>query len=158
MKKTIGVFTTALLASSVVLAASTGTLLIQGSVALVNDITITANSNATSLSITGGESNKLVATVSESSNNLNGYKIFLKSVNASKLMNTSDNTKFTGYTISYNGGSAVTLTTTDQEVKNVSSLSGLTTNSSNVNVNVTSYASAPAGTYNDTITVSIVAN
>lgn len=156
MKKMI--LTAMVLAAGVAQAASTGTLLIQGTVAAVNDIVITPNSNATALNITAGESNKLVASVAETSNNLAGYKINMKSVNASKLVHGTDATKQTGYTVSYNGGSAITLTTVDQQVKNVSSLSGLTTNNSNVNVNVTALPNAIAGTYSDTITVSIVAN
>ncbi len=144
--------------SQSVFALSTGTLVISGSVNPVNDIVITPNANATSLSITGGETNKLVASVSESSNNLTGYKIFMKSANASKLVHGVDLTKSTPYTVSYNGATAVSLTTVDQQVKNVTSLPGLTTVASNVNVNVTAYPLAPAGTYSDTITISIVAN
>jgi hypothetical protein len=147
-----------LASASAVQAASSGTLLIQGVVNAVNDIVITPNANATTLNITGGETNKLVATVSETSNNLAGYKIQMSSANASKLVHTVDNTKQTGYTVSYNGGAAVTLTTTPQMVKNVASLTGLTTVSSNVNVNVTAYPTAVAGTYQDTITIAIVAN
>lgn len=150
----LGLMTTASLAQ----AASSGTLLIQGVVNVVNDIVITPTASATTLSITGGETNKLVASVAETSNNLAGYKIQMSSANASKLVHTVDNTKQTGYTVSYNGAAAVTLTTTPQTVKNVASLAGLTTASSNVNVNVTALSTAVAGTYQDTITIAIVAN
>ncbi len=139
-------------------AASTGTLLLQGTVALTNDIVVTpAGSNNTTLDIVGGQS-VLVATVAETSNNLTGYKINAKSDNGSELRNGSDATKKTTYTLSYDGGSAVTLTTSYQQVKNVSSLSGLTTNNSNVNATVAAYAAAPAGAYSDTVTFQIVAN
>jgi hypothetical protein len=148
----------ALLASVGAQAASSGTLLIQGTVSLVNDITITPNASATTLNITGGETNKLVASVSETSNNLNGYKIQMSSSNAGKLVHTTDNTKQTAYTISYGSGSAVSLTNTAQTVKTVSALSGLTTVSSNVSANVTALPTAVAGTYQDTITIAIVAN
>jgi hypothetical protein len=139
-------------------AASNGTLLIQGTVNLVNDIVITPNSSATALNITSGESAKLVATVAETSNNLTGYKIQMSSANASKLVHTADNTKSTPYTVSYAGGSAVTLSSTAQTVKTVSSLTGLTTTTSNVSATVTALPTAIAGTYQDTITVAIVAN
>ncbi len=150
--------TAILLVSGSVFAASTGTLFISGTVISANDIVITPNANATNLNITAGESNKLVASVAETSNNLLGYKIFMKSAFASKLQHSVDSSKFAPYTVSYNGAVAVTLTSLDQQVKNVSSLSGLTTNTSNVNVNVTAYPLAPAGLYSDTITISIVAN
>lgn len=147
-----------LLASGSAHAASSGTLLIKGIVGLVNDIVITPTAAATTLNITGGETNTLVASVAETSNNLLGYKIQMSSLNASKLIHTVDNTKLTSYTVSYNGGAAVTLTTTPQTVKNVASLAALTTANSNVNVNVTALATAVAGTYQDTITIAIVAN
>ncbi len=149
---------TTILASVSAHAASSGTLLIQGTVNLVNDIVITPNSNATALNITGGESSKLVATVAETSNNLTGYKIQMSSANASKLVHNTDNTKSTPYTVSYAGGSAMTLTSTAQTVKTVNSLTGLTTATSNVNATVTALPTAVAGTYQDTITVAIVAN
>lgn len=140
-------------------AADTGTLLLQGTVAVVNNIVVTPNgSNNTSLDIVGGASGVLVASVAETSNNLTGYKINVKSLNGSELRNSADATKKTTYTLSYDGGSAITLTSSYQQVKNVSSLSGLTTNNSNVNATVAAYAAAPAGTYNDTVTFQIVAN
>ena len=144
-------------------AASTGTLLLQGVVAPVNTITVVQTalqlSNATSLNITGGEVAKDVASVDESSNNLNGYKIFMRSGNGlSKLVHGSDASKSTAYTISYDGGPYKTLTAVNQEVKDSGLLSGLTPDTSAVAVNVTAYPSAPAGTYSDTVTISIIAN
>ena len=82
----------------------------------------------------------------------------MRSANASKLVHNVDNTKSTAYTVSYDGAAAISLTNADQDVKNVSSLAGLTTNTSDVSVNVTAFPTAPAGTYSDTITISIVAN
>lgn len=147
------------LTTSPVWAASSDTLLLQGSVTAVNDISVAAVSGANnSLNITGGVSNLTVANVSETSNSLLGYKINMSSANGGELRNTSDATKKTTYTISYDGGSAVTPSTSAAQVKNVTSLGALTTNSSAVKVNVTAYPTAPAGTYNDTLTFSIVAN
>ena len=139
-------------------AASTGTLLLSGVVEPVNDISIAPTASATTLNITNGEITKLVATATETSNNLTGYKITMRSTNSSKLVHTIDNSKFTTYTISYNGGPYISLTTTDQEVKNVTSLNGLTTQSSDIKVNVVAYPTAPTGTYNDLVTISIAAN
>jgi hypothetical protein len=140
-------------------AADTGTLLLQGVVSAVNSITVTPNgANNTTLDIVNGESSKLVASVQETSNSLTGYKINAKSANGSELRNTSDAAQKTTYTLSYDGASPVTLTTAYQQVKNVSSLTGLTTNSSDVAVTVAAYAAAPAGTYEDTVTFQIVAN
>lgn len=140
-------------------AASTGSLVLSGTVALINSIVITLNgSNNTTLDIVNGESAKNIASVAETSNNPIGYKIMISSANASELRLSSDGTKKTTYQISYDGGSYTTLTTTPTQIKNVSSLTGLTTYNSAVLINVSAYANAPAGTYSDTVTLSIVAN
>lgn len=150
---------TSALAATPALAADTGTLLLQGTVAVVNSIVVTPNgSNNTSLDIVNGESNKLVASVQETSNNLAGYKINAKSLNGSELRNASDATQKTTYTLSYDGASPVTLTTAYQQMKNVTSLPGLAVDNSDVAVTVAAFASAPAGTYEDTVTLQIVAN
>ncbi|MGE3260668.1 MAG: hypothetical protein AB7K68_02705 [Bacteriovoracia bacterium] len=147
------------LSTSAANAASSGTLLLSGVVPLVNDIAITANgSNNSTLNISGGETAKLVASVSETSNNSSGYTVTLSSANAGQLKLASDATKKTAYQISYNGGSYVSPAVSPATVKTVSSLGTLTTNSSPVRVNVTAFANAPAGTYSDTITLAIVAN
>lgn len=158
MKKlTLSVMALSLLGSSA-FAVSSGTLTLRGTVAAVNDIVITPNGDNLLLNITAGETNKLVASAAETSNNLLGYKIFIASPTGGELRNTSDATKKTTYKISYNGAAAVTPTVGGVQVKNVASLTGLTTANSNVNVQVTAYATAPAGTYEDTLTLSIQAN
>lgn len=160
MKQTKLVTVLAVLAFSVqTLAASTGTLLLQGTVAAVNDIVVTANSpNNTTLNIVAGESGKNVASVAETSNNLNGYKIFISSPTGGFLVNTSDSAAKTGYKIAYDGAAAVTPTVAPLQVKNVTALTGLTTDTSAVAADVTAFATAPAGLYEDTLTISIVAN
>lgn len=139
-------------------AATSGTLLISGTVATVYNLTITPNSDATNLNITGGESAKLVGQVTEQSNATNGYSIKMKSANGGQLVNGSNANIKTSYKVGYSGQSSVTLSTSDQTVKTVSALTGLTSASSDVKVDVTAIPNAAAGTYSDTITVSIVAN
>lgn len=141
------------------IAASSGTLIISGTVAPVNDIVITPNlANNTSLNITGGETAKNVASVSETSNDILGYKIMISSVNAGKLKHTVDPTKLTAYTISYGGAAYSAPTALPVQVKNVSSLSALTTNTSQVLITVTALPAALAGSYTDSITLAIIAN
>ncbi len=140
-------------------AADTGTLLLQGVVQAVNSIVVNPNgSNNTSLNITGGDNNKLVASVVETSNNSTGYKINAKSANGGELRHTVTPNLKTTYTMSYNGGTAVSLTNNYQQMKNVTTLNGLTSHTSNVVVNVAAFAAAPQGTYADTVTFQIVAN
>jgi hypothetical protein len=147
------------LAGQQAFAADTGTLLLQGIVQAQNSIVVTPNgSNNTSLNITGGENNKNVASVVETSNNLTGYKINAKSANNSELRNGNAANVKTTYTLSYNGGTAVTLSNNYQQLKNVTQLNGQTSNTSPVVVNVQAFAAAPAGTYSDTVTFQIVSN
>jgi hypothetical protein len=142
-------------------AASSGNLTLSGSVAVVNDISITANgSNNTTLNIVAGETAKNVAAVDETSNNAAGYKIYMYSTNAGELRHSVDPLKKTTYTISYGGGSygAPPLSASPVQVKNVSSLAGLATATSQVLITVVAYPTAIAGSYSDTLTLSIVAN
>ncbi len=156
MKSILFVATTVL--AIMATAASSGTLSLSGTVALVNDIVITPDPAALNLNIVAGEVDKLIATVAETSNNPSGYKIFMKSTNASKLIHTVNPTEKAAYTISYDSGANKTLTIVDQQVKNVGSLPGLQTNNSNLTIKINDKPNAAAGTYTDTITISIAAN
>jgi hypothetical protein len=158
---TLSIFILSAIAISSANAASSGTLTLSGNVAAVNDIVVTPNgTNNTSLNITSGETGKGVASVAESSNDLNGYKITMSSANGGQLQLAGNSAKYTTYQISYAGGSYVTppLSASPVTVKSVNSLSALTTATSTVAVNVTAYPTALAGTYSDTVTFSIVGN
>lgn len=147
------------LLSQQALAATTGTLNLSGTVAVVSELTVTANgSNNSSLDIVNGESNKLVGSATETSNNLAGYKIKLSSTNGGELRNTTDSSKMTTYKVSYNGDTPATPSTTATTVKNVSSLGALTTEISEIRVDVDAASTAAAGTYTDTLTLSIESN
>jgi hypothetical protein len=145
--------------STSVLAASSGTLNLQGTVAEIMDIVVTPfNTANTSLNITGGENNTKVGTAVEKSNRLGGYKIKISSPTGGELRNTGDVTKKTTYKIGYDGAAAVTPTVSGTYVKTVSALTGLTTYTSDINATVTAIPNAAAGTYQDTLTVAIEAN
>lgn len=157
-KLTLTALTTMTL-SATAFAATSGTLLLQGTVNDIYDIVVTPNAAThKSLDIVAGESNLNVASVAETSNNLNGYKIRVSSPTGGELRHTVDATKKTNYTISYDGGSSITPTTSGVVVKTVTSLSGLTTNTSLVAVDVVALSNAVSGTYQDTLTISIEAN
>lgn len=139
-------------------AASTGTLILSGTVAAACNITVTPNgSNNTTLNITGGETNKLVASANETCNNATGYKINIKSDNGGELRHSGNASLKTTYTLTYDG-TTVTPTTNFAQVKNVTVLNSPANVNSNINVTVAAYPAALAGTYSDTVTVQIVAN
>lgn len=140
-------------------AASSGTLLLQGTVGMVNDISVAANgTDNVNLNILAGETAKTVGTATETSNDLNGYKIFISSSTGGELRNTADSTKKTTYKVSYDGATSVTPTVAGVQVKDVTSLSALTVAASSIAVDVTAAPNAVAGTYQDTLTVSIQGN
>jgi hypothetical protein len=142
-----------------VLAATTANLLLRGTVGTINEISIAPNgANNTTLDIVNGEVGKNVATATEISNNAAGYKIMMSSTNGGSLINTSASLQSTTYTVAYDGGASTAPTTTPAMIKNVSSLSSTSVHVSSILVDVDAYPTALAGNYEDTLTLSIVAN
>lgn len=156
-KMALAVLSTLTVGTSAI-AATSGTLLLQGQVQQVLDLVVTPNGANTTLNIVGGQTDVKVATASETSNVLAGYKIKISSPTGGELRHTVDDTHKTTYTVGYDGAAAVTPTVAGVVVKNVTSLSGLTTDSSDINVSVVALSNAVAGTYQDTLTVTIEAN
>jgi len=137
-------------------AASSGTLLLQGVVAATYNISVaTDGANNVSLNILGGGSNQSVANVTETANNAGGYKIQASSVNNGLLKNGSIDSL--AYTLKYGAGSPVSLTTSAQTVYTSPTLSSAVTNIQNVKVSHTAKPTALAGTFSDTVTLSISA-
>jgi len=135
-------------------AATSGTLILQGTVASVNSISIVPSNNLT-LNILNGESAKNVAAVTEVSNNPLGYTISLSSANAGALKNGS--IVGTAYTLSYDGGAYLGPLVTPVTVKTVGPLSALVNNISNILINVVANPTTLSGTYSDTVTLAITA-
>ncbi len=161
MHKTIRTLATiaALTLTTSAFAAGSANLLLRGTVGVINDISITTvGSNNITLDIENGEINKHVADATEISNSSSGYKIMVSSINGGLLQNTSVPTQSTSYSLSYDGGVPTAVTTVPSQIKNVGSLSGLSIDNSSIRVNVDALPTALAGTYEDTVTFSIVAN
>lgn len=136
-------------------ASATGNLGLSGSIGDSVALTVTPTANATNLTLTSNAADVNVASVNEVSNAQNGYQILAKSSNAGKLTHSTDSTNFIGYTIKYNGGAAVTLTASDQQVKSVSG--GNYNVNSAVTISYTGVSSSThkSGTYTDTITFTL---
>jgi len=148
------IFTAITVLSTSAFALTEGLLTLTGVVDVRYEISLD-NSSAT-VDIINGENGKLVATATEVSNNLTGYKILMSSARGSKLMHTNL-VNFVAYTVSYDGSGPITLSNADQQVKPASALSGLTTDTSQIRVTFPGQPNALAGTYSDTITVKIAA-
>ena len=147
-------------ASMNVYANDTATLFLEGYVELISQLIITPQIGAaTTLDVVGGESARRIATVAETTNNTNGYEIYIESQNAGLLQN-SGATQSTAYAIIYDGGTPTqpAAVGTPTLVKTFTgSVTGSTTNVSNVDINVTANANLNAGAYTDTLIITMTA-
>lgn len=153
MKKLItAIALTTITASS--FAATSGSLLLKGTIAPILSIAVTPEAIASTLDLTASPSNLKVASVQEKSNSNTGYKVTISSANLGVLKNGSDDS--VTYSMSYDG-SAVNLAS--PVVQNHSAAAAVTVNK---DVKI-SYTGRPqdelvAGDYTDTITFTIAAN
>ncbi|MBD66859.1 MAG: hypothetical protein CME62_16775 [Halobacteriovoraceae bacterium] len=150
---------TALVLSLKSFAATTGDITISGTVDAELSLTLSTNSYTT-LDIEGG-GDHTVATANEVCNDLDGYKIYGYSTNGSELQNTDNTNVSTSYTVKYDGSSAVSLgagSANKVQLKDSGALTSSADEDSDIVVDVSAFATAPAGTYTDTITLEIVAN
>lgn len=137
------------------MAATTGTLLLKGTVAPKLSIEVTPEAIASTLPLDISQTSTKVATVREKSNSNTGYKVTISSSNLGNLKRSSG-TELFPYTLKYNN---VALNLASPVVNS---------HSAAANVNVTkdvaiSYTGVPAedmvaGDYTDTVTFTIAAN
>lgn len=158
MKKILTLITLLLLSSPQLFAAASGSLSITGIIAVVNDISVSAYSEASNLNIVGGENGTSVADINELSNNPDGYSIQVTSQNSGKLINTTNSSYQVSYQVSYNNGAYFTPSNSPTTAKTVYFLPQKTTAVSSVKIKFPAYNNAGSGSYEDAITLSIVAN
>lgn len=137
-------------------AATSGTLLLRGSVQRVLSISVTADSIAQTLDLSTNKTDLKVATVNEKSNSKSGYKVSISSANLGKLKRT-DGAEVFSYTMKY-GTQAVNLGSAQDLV--ISSTAGTANVNKDVSVSYTGIAQdlMVEGTYEDTVTFTIAAN
>ena len=152
-----GLFLIGLLAASSALAATTGSITIQGSVPSTVAITVTGTTGFNTLDLATNATNQQVASVVEQSNSATGYKVTLASANAGALKNGTIGS--VSYTAQYNSVN-VSLSTTAQTVTNTTSATAVVNVTKPLTVSFTGQAPASmmAGTYSDTLTLTIAAN
>lgn len=147
------------------IAQSSGSIVLQGTVPEILEITVTEEAAASSLDLTTSVTDLLVGTVVELSNKKAGYTVELESANAAatgsgdaffKSADTA-NTDTLTYAISY-GGAAVSLTSGTATVSDVTAKTASTGASNDVLI---SYDGASSflyeDTYSDTLTFTITA-
>ena len=146
--------------TSTAFAATEGTLYLLGSVPLRFDLRVEpVIGQQDTLNMTDGETGLKVADVAEVSNHVNGYEIFLESVNGGELANAGG-LNSVSYQIQY-GVTGPTVTPavvgSPVSVKTSGPLTGLTVNFEEIFITFTGDPSLPAGAYTDTLVISMQA-
>ena len=137
-------------------AATTGTLLLKGSVPRLFDITVTPAPIASTLPLNTTQANTAVAVINEKSNSNTGYNVSISSANLGQLVHDTVGTSVINYSLRYNGGS-VNLATGQTFTY---SGAGANNNNRNVDISYTGIAHdlLIEGDYSDTVTFTIAAN
>ncbi len=136
-------------------AATTGTLLLKGTVAVKVDIEVDPEAIASTLPLSVSQSNTKIAVIKEKSNSNTGYKVTISSANLSNLKRASG-TQLFPYTLKYNN---VALNLASPVVQSYTTAASV-----NASKDLTiSYTGVPAedmiaGDYTDTVTFTIAAN
>lgn len=132
----------------------TGSLTLSGTIAEINELEVHPEAVASNLVLATTQSNLLVAKVAERSNSIDGYNITMSSANGNKLKN---GVAKVAYTLTYGASATVHSLLVGQAVKTTATF-GFVEDLSDVKISYVGSATLPAGTYSDTITVSISAN
>jgi hypothetical protein len=155
-----------LLAGGSVFAADSGNIILQGTVAAVNEIVVTPVAGYNTLNMTAGATIQQVATVNEKSNDPDGYTVTLQSLNAGATTQgflkgaDAQNTDFFNYTMTYGvaaAEAAVTLAAGSGIVTTTSAPSIEAGAEKSFRISFTGSAWKNADTYSDTITLTIAA-
>ncbi|WP_419172873.1 fimbrial protein [Halobacteriovorax sp.] len=155
MKVFKALFITSILSTSA-MAATTGSLVLKGTVPAIVSITVTPEALASTLPLDTTQADSKVATVNEASNSVSGYTVSFQSANSGSLVHESVGSSSIDYDLKYDGAD-VDLSTTD--VFTFPSAASV-----NVDKDLTiSYTGVPhedliQGDYEDTVTLTIAVN
>lgn len=154
-KTALAILTTAAISTSA-FAATTGTLLLKGTVPRLLELTVNAEAVAATLPLDTTQSGTLVAVINEKSNSKTGYNVSVSSANQGQLVHESDASSTIAYSLDYNGNGV------DLVNGETFTYSFPTGANNNRDVEI-SYTGVPhenliEGDYTDTVTFTIAAN
>ncbi len=150
------------LSAAMAFSATTGSLIISGTVPQILEITVTAAAGSTTLDLTQNVSDMLIGDVVERSNVFAGYTVTITSANAGGGAPhfkgvTPSNTDTLDYTLKYNG-SPVTFSGGSSLISDVNSKTITTGTSKALNLSYNGTVDfLNADTYSDTLTFTIAA-
>lgn len=147
-------------------AADSGNITVQGTVAPVNEITVTSQTGFDTLDLTNGGTDVLVAVVNEKNNDPDGYKVTLVSLNAGTTAQANlkgadtENASVINYSIKYGAPTletAVTLVSGSAEVTSTTAATPEAGTTKNLKISFAGSSWSNADTYSDTLTLTIAA-
>jgi len=135
--------------------ATSGTLVISGTVPSIISVEVSPEALASNLPLDTTQVSSKIATINESSNSANGYQVSISSDNLGKLIHETVLTSEINYVLTY-GGNTVDLSSGD--VFNYLAPESGVDKDINISYTGTPHESLIEGDYGDTITFSITAN
>lgn len=148
------VLITTILLSLQSIAATSGTLILKGTVPSVLELVVNPETLAMNLPLDITQTNSLVGTVTEKSNSSTGYSVSITSLNQGKLVHETETSSVVNYSLRYN--------TSIVDLVNGSSFSeptkGLKTRDLEISYTGVPHENLYAGDYSDTLTFTMTAN
>ena len=137
--------------------AATDTLLVTGTITEVVTVAITANSNSFAITAGTAVTDQNIATVAINSNDPDGYDVTLAGTNLTSVIKNAIADETMAYTVKYNGGTAIGLTTTATNVENVTTqTSGSVNRTFTLSIAAGESVGKSAEAFTDTVTVEIL--
>jgi len=139
-------------------ASTTGVLRLSSHVPIVNELSISSNSQALNLDIAKGEVGTVIADVLETSNDPQGYSVQISSKNAGKLIHSNFAKRSIRYKLSYHHKKYFSPKSTLFSAKSISSLPQKLSTISSLRIKFAGAPTAISGNYEDVLTLSIISN
>jgi hypothetical protein len=137
--------------------AATDSITVSANIQEVVSVSITGNSNSFDVTAGSAISDQDIATITINSNDADGYDVTLAGTNATSILENADTDETMAYTVSYNGGTDIGLTTSPTNVENVTAQTeGEVTRSLTLSISASESVGKSAESFTDTITVEIL--
>jgi hypothetical protein len=137
--------------------AATDSVTVTANIQEVVTVSITPNSNSFSVTAGTAVTDQDIATISINSNDPNGYDVTLAGSNATSVLENGDLDETMAYTVKYNSGTAIEMSTTATNVENVTTQTdGAVDRSLTLSIAGSESTGKSAEAFTDTITVEIV--
>jgi hypothetical protein len=137
--------------------AATDSVLVTASIQEVVDVTVTATEASFNVTAGTAVTDQSIASIAINSNDPDGYDVTLAGTNATSVLENGAGDETMAYTVKYDGGDAIELTTTPTNVENVTTqTSGSVNRALTLSIAGSESVGKSAESFTDTITVEIL--